>query len=197
MATPGLTLIERPLSGNSWKVRLCLAELQRPYRSLAPEDLPPDEFAALSRRRRVPVLLEDGRPPLEESAAILMRLGRGSALLPEPWHDVILSWLIWDQAELAKPLALPRFYARIGESTARAEEIARLQAEAHAGLGFLDDWLTAHDWLAGEAYSLADLAIHCYVALAGEGGIDIAPYRALEDWLARIRARPYWQPLEG
>ncbi|AJE46847.1 glutathione S-transferase family protein [Celeribacter indicus] len=190
-----LTVIQRPLSGNCWKVRLCLAEVQRPYRTVAPEDLPEAAFSRFSRRRRIPVLLEEGRPPLEESAAILLRLARGTDLLPERFGDVVLSWLIWDQAELSKPLALPRHYARTGQSGARAEEIARLRQEAHAGLAFLDGWLSARDWLAGDGFTVADLGLHCYVALAGEGGTDIAPYPAVRAWLDRIRARPRWQPL--
>lgn len=191
------TLVERPLSGNCWKVRLCLSELRLPFRSVTPEELGPEAFAGLSRRGRVPVLLEQGRAPLEESAAILFRLARGTALLPDEVSDVALSWLVWDQAELAKPLALPRFYARIGQTEERAAEIARLKNEAHAALGFLDDWLATHRWLAGGGFTVADLGVHCYVALAGEGGIDIAPYPAVADWLDRIRARPRWAPVAG
>lgn len=190
------TLVERPLSGNCWKVRLCFSELQLPYRSIAPDDLAPDRFSEISRRRRVPVLLEDGRPPLEESTAILARLARGTYLMPDQDSDVILSWLIWDQAELSKALALPRYFARIGQTTARAAEIARLQTDAHGALTFLEDWLAAHRWLVGESFTVSDLGIHCYVDLALEGGIDITPYPSIRAWLDRIRARPQWQPLD-
>lgn len=192
---PCYTLVERPLSGNCWKVRLCLAELQLPYRSLAPEDLGVAEFAALSRRRRVPVLIETARPPLEESAAILMRLAQGTHLLPEQDSDVILSWLIWDQAELSKPLALPRFYARTDRSDHHVEEIAGLQDQAHEGLSFLESWLIEHDWLAGRCFTAADIGVFCYVDLAGEAGIDISHYAAINAWRNRIRARPFWLPL--
>lgn len=191
------TLIERAVSGNCWKIRLCLAELGLPYTSLTPEDLGAERFAAVSRRRRVPVLLEQGREPLVESVAILMRLARGSHLLPEAAADQILSWLVWDQAELCRALALPRLYRRREETELRGDEIARLHSQARVGLEHLDDWLSRHTWLAEGSYSIADLGCHAYVALAPEGGLDTSPYPHVVSWLNRIRSRPHWRPLDG
>ena len=39
-------------------------------------------------------------------------------------------------------------------------------------------------------YRIADIACYPYVALAPEGGIELAPYPAVSAWLKRIRALP-------
>lgn len=185
-----LRLVERPLSGNCWKVRLTMVELDHSWTSITPEMLAPEEFAAISRRGRVPVLLEEGQPPLEESAAILVRLARGSHLMPASRYHQILSWLIWEQAELCKPLALPRLYHRRGETAIRAEEIHQLQRAAQEALGFLDIWLSVRPYLTGAEFSVADLACHAYVRLAPEGGLSLEPFGHVLDWVDRILERP-------
>ena len=47
-----------------------------------------------------------------------------------------------------------------------------------------------HDWLAGDAYSVADIALYAYTHVAHQGGFDLAPYPGIRAWLARVAARP-------
>ncbi|WP_221931082.1 glutathione S-transferase family protein [Telmatospirillum sp. J64-1] len=190
-------LYETAPSGNCWKVRLCLAELGLPHERVTLDLTDRERLAGLSRHRRVPVLIAaDGRP-IVESAAILVYLARGSSLLPETpsLQAEILSWLFWEQADLSKPLALPRFFRRMGWEQARAAEIAALRQEGARHLSFLENWLAGRPYLTGAEYTLADLACHVYVHLAPEGGQDLSAYPAVGAWLDRIRARPAWQPL--
>ena len=64
-------------------------------------------------------------------------------------------------------------------------------------LPILDSRLTTHDWLTGDAPSIADLAIYPYLALAPEGGIDLARYPALRAWFGRIQALPGYVGMPG
>ena len=45
--------------------------------------------------------------------------------------------------------------------------------------------------------TLAECAVMPYVALAPEGGIDLAPYPSVLAWIDRIRALPGFVPMPG
>lgn len=193
-------LHELARSGNCWKVRLTLSLLGLPFTRvpLDPDDPALDaRLAALSRHRRVPVLeLADGSR-IVESAAILVFLARGTALMPAdgPAFADCLAWLFYEQADLCRPLALPRLFRRRGEAEARAAEIAQFHADGARQLAFLDRWLAGRPFLCGDRLTVADIACHAYVLLAPEGGQPLDPYPAVRAWLERIRATPGWVPL--
>jgi len=46
--------------------------------------------------------------------------------------------------------------------------------------------LQQSDWLAGEALTLADIALVAYTRNARKGGFDLALYPALRRWIARV-----------
>jgi glutathione S-transferase len=59
----------------------------------------------------------------------------------------------------------------------------------------LGDHLTGHEWVAGERYSVADIAVYGYLHVAHEAGYDVPP--AVRAWLGRVAARPgYMNDLE-
>jgi glutathione S-transferase len=48
----------------------------------------------------------------------------------------------------------------------------------------------------GERFSIADIALFAYLHCAAEGGFDLQPFPALTRWLATIRARPAYLPID-
>jgi glutathione S-transferase len=50
--------------------------------------------------------------------------------------------------------------------------------------------LAEAEWLAGPAFSLADIALFAYTHMAGDGGYDLAPFPGVARWLARVAALP-------
>jgi glutathione S-transferase len=56
--------------------------------------------------------------------------------------------------------------------------------------------LSGADWLAGEAYSIADIALYAYTHVAGEGGYDLSAYPGIERWLRRLSSEPGHVPLD-
>lgn len=196
-----LRLYELPLSGNCWKIRLCLAERGLPYERVTIRD-PERTFADAAFRRlsplgRVPVLVCPDGTALWESGAILTWLAENTPLLPRDAtrRAQVMAWLFWEQADLSPALALPRFFRRNGTEKANAERMRALQEKGRACLEFLDTYLSRQDYLCGAAYTLADLACHVYVMLSPEGGQDLAPFPAVRAWLERIAARRAWEPL--
>jgi glutathione S-transferase len=198
MESTMLRLYDSRLSGNSWKIRILVSQLGLAYERIT-LDLQKGEtrepaFLQISRFARVPVLvLEDGRP-IVESGAILLHLAEGTPYLPDdPYlRAEVTSWLFFEQADLQKAIAIPRVLHLRGLAQAKQQDIQRLHADGYPGLEKLDQWLRARTWLVGERYTIADLALSAYVALAGQGGYDMARFAGIRDWLARVQGQRGW-----
>jgi len=196
-----LRLYDSRLSGNAWKVRILLTQLGIPFEritlDLAKGATGEPAFRAKSRFARVPVLeLEDGRT-IVESAAIMLYLAEGSRLLPDDRYlrAEVMSWLTFEQADLLRALALPRFYHMRGIADQMKSRVADFQEGAYVALAKLDSWLATHDWLVDNRYTVADIGMFGYVSMAHEGGYDMERFPAIQAWLARVKAQPGWVPL--
>jgi glutathione S-transferase len=196
-----LRLYDSRLSGNAWKVRILLTQLGIPFErvtlDLAKGATADPAFRAKSRFARIPVLeLEDGRT-IVESAAIMLYLAEGSPLLPDDrfLRAEVTSWLTFEQADLLRALALPRFYHMRGIADQMASRIADFQEGAYLALAKVDDWLASRQWLVDNRYSIADIGMFGYVSMASQGGYDMARFPSIGAWLARVKAQPGWVPL--
>ncbi|MFC5698675.1 glutathione S-transferase family protein [Pseudomonas sp. GCM10022186] len=182
------------LSGNCYKVRLFLGLIGQSAELLT-VDLPRGaqkrpEFLALNPRGQVPVLVDDGQP-LVDSQAILVYLARRYA--EEHWYPQealaqgqIAGWLSLTANEIHNGAAR----ARVGLKFGRPVDLDDAQARGRQVLELVDAHLAGRNWLVDERPSIADVAVYPYLALAEEGGLDLAPYQNLDAWFARIRALP-------
>ncbi|MBD2836645.1 glutathione S-transferase family protein [Pseudomonas sp. JM0905a] len=182
------------LSGNCYKVRLFLGLIGQPAELLT-VDLPKGaqkrpEFLALNPRGQVPVLVDDGQP-LVDSQAILVYLARRYA--DAHWYPLdavaqaqIASWLSLTSNEIHNGAAR----ARIGLKFGRPIDLDDAQARGRQVLELVDAHLADRAWLVGEQPTIADVAVYPYLAMADEGGLDLAPYAHLNAWFERIRALP-------
>jgi glutathione S-transferase len=193
-----LRLYDSRFSGNSWKVRILLNQLGIPYEritlDLAKGEASSPAFKKISRFARVPVLqLDDGRT-IVESAAILFYLAQNSRYLPDDRYlrAEIVSWLSFEQADLQKPLALCRVYHLRGVADSMAQQIQKFHAEGYHALEKLDQWLSGHNWLVGDAYTVADLGVFGYVSLATEGGYNMDKFPSIQRWITQIKDQPGW-----
>ena len=194
-----MKLYNMPSSGNSYKVRLLLAFPGQSYERVDVEYLTDalDQAKATGALPfgKAPVLhLDDGRV-LPESNAILNFLGQGTRFIPaDPFiRAQMLSWMFWEQNQhegvIAVRAALRNYPHRAAQAT--PERMADLLVSGNALLKIMDDHLARHDWLAGDAISLADICLYAYTHTAeSRGGYDLAPFPALRGWLARIATLP-------
>lgn len=194
-----LTLYSMPSSGNSYKVRLLLSLLDRPYRHIpceaASEALERAQAEGRLPLGKLPALhLPDGTI-LSESNAILWYLAQGSAWIPtDPTAQAqMLAWMFFEQNRHEPVIAVRaslRCYAHRAPD-ATPERMAALLHEGNAILSLLDQTLQGRDWLLGDTPSLADIALYAYTHSAGSrGGFDMAPFGAINAWCARMHALP-------
>jgi glutathione S-transferase len=198
-----LRLYDYVASANCYKVRLLLAQLERPYERIpidifAGETLS-DDYAAKNPMRTTPVLeTEDGRY-LPESNAILLYLADSTPLLPDDAFDraQVVRWLIYEQTDVIPTMGGLRFRLLAGRLEPTDDEAIRRKQGGEQVLRLLDDHLAGREFFAGDGYSVADLGIYGYVHVADEAGIDMRPYANVGAWLERVRSQPrYMNDLE-
>lgn len=197
-----MKLYDLTLSGNCYKVRLFLSLIGRPAEPQS-LDLPAGEhqqpaYLAINPRGQIPALV-DGELQLGDSQAILVYLARRYA--DEAWYPLdaisqgrIAGWLSFAANEIHHGPAT----ARLGKLFGFPIDQAGAQQKAVAALALLEAHLAGHAWLAqGSQPSIADIAVYPYVALAGDGDVDLAPYAHLAAWFGRIRALPGYIGMPG
>ena len=190
---------------NGRKVAIMLEETGLPHQ-VHPVDLSADEqfdpaFLAVSPNNKIPAIVDEdasgARLPLFESGAILEYLAEKSGLLlpaagPARW--AVLEWLYWSIGGPGPMLGQLNFFAV--RSTERAQlAVDRFTKEGKRLLGVLETRLTAHSYIGGSDYSIADVASYPWVeearaAMADPLGETFAASPAINDWLARVGERP-------
>ncbi len=184
-------------SGNCHKPRLLLEQLGRPYRwvevdSSRGETRTP-AFLARNPNGKVPVLeLPDGRV-LTESNAILYWLAQDTPMLPDDaWQRAqALGWMFFEQYSHEPFIAVARFICGwTGPDSPRRADLPELHRRGHQALAVMERHLQARPWFSGSGYGIADIALFAYTDVAEDGGFDLSGYRALGDWLLRVRSRP-------
>ncbi|HMB48780.1 MAG TPA: glutathione S-transferase family protein [Afifellaceae bacterium] len=202
-----LTLYSYQDSGNSYKPRLLLAYLKRPFRlvdtSSRDGSTRTPEFLARNANGKVPLLeLEDGRH-LAESNAILLYLADGSRFLPADAYEraKVHEWLFFEQYDHEPTIAVRRALMTYPERADKAtpERMAALLDGGNRALGVMEARLAGHDWLAGDQFSVADISLFGYTHDAHVGGFDLTRYPGVLAWVKRFADQPghvglEWRP---
>jgi len=190
-----MLLYDNPMSGNCYKVRLLLTllgiEYERRELSVLDRSDRAEVLGRLNPALRVPTLvLDDGRA-LGESGAILMYLADGTEYVPADRFEraQMLQWMFFEQYSHEPNVAVLRFWAEAGIEAAPAE-LAAKRAAGDASLDAMERHLKGRDYLVGDRYSLADIALYAYTHVADEGGFSLEARPAIRAWLARVAARP-------
>jgi glutathione S-transferase len=194
------------VSGNCYKVRLCAAQtgvkLTLKTYGLLDGDTRKPEFLKLNPNGRVPLLeYEDGRL-LPESGAILFHLSDGTKLQPDTaWERAqMLQWMFFEQYSHEPYIAVARFWLRFAPAAARESKrslIPEWHAKGRAALAVMETHLATHDWFAGSAYSIADIALYAYTHCAADGGFELSEFPQVTRWLARVAGVPGHITLEA
>ncbi len=189
-------------SGNCYKPALLMQQLGLPFvwtevDILAGASRTP-EFLAKNANGKIPLLEPEPGRLLAESNAMLCFLADGSRYFPaERWARAkVLEWLFFEQYSHEPSIATVRFWVHIQK---RGEELKTRIAEAmprgYAALAVMERQLAQTAFLAGEHYTIADIALYAYTHVADEGGFDLAPYPALRGWLGRVALTPGFVPM--
>ncbi len=132
-------------------------------------------------------MLDDGRP-LAESNAILWYFADGTQYLPGDGYEraQVLRWMLFEQHTSMPNIALMRFWLRWAPQKPGEAEMEPRRRAGYAALDAMEGHLASREFLVGDGYSIADIALYGYTHVA-EGLL-------LARWLPRDRrvagARP-------
>jgi len=124
-----LRLYDYAASANCFKVRLLLAQLERPHERVAVDifdgDTLTDEYARINPFRSTPVLELEPDRHLIESNAILVYLADGTALLPDgpAERSEVVRWLIYEQTDVMPAIGGLRFRLQTGRLALEDEAV--------------------------------------------------------------------------
>ena len=158
-------------------------------------------FVAINPNSKIPALLDSSGPqPVRvfESGAILLHLAeKFGAFLPSgAARAEALSWLFWQMGS-APYLGggFGHFYAYA--PTKLEYPIDRFAMEVKRQLDVLDQRLAHDDYLAGDDYSIADIAVWPWYGALAKGQLyeageflDVASYTHVVRWADQIAQRP-------
>jgi glutathione S-transferase len=192
-----MKLYEHAASGNCLKCRILLRQLELPYESV-PVDLflgetrTPEHFAR-NPDGRIPVLETNGGETIPESGAILLYLAEGTPLLPPGGIERarVHQWMFFEQNRIEAELAVARFMRLAGRDATLPEAFANRLERGRDALAALDRGLAdGRPFLAGDAYTVADIAVYGYGHCAGEADADPRAHAHVAAWLDRVEATP-------
>jgi GST-like protein len=205
-----LDLYYNAASPNGMKLKLFMEELAElgtapPHRFIAVRlsagEQHTPEFLAISPNNKVPALVDhapaDGGAalPVFESAAILQYLAEktGHFLSSELRARIeALQWVAWQVAGLG-PMAGQAGWFRVHSAERDDYAIARYLRETHRLYGVLDRRLAGRDFMAGDAYSIADIACWPWIVSHKGHGQSLDEFPHLARWFVAIRKRPATQ----
>jgi GST-like protein len=160
-------------------------------------------FVEINPNSKIPALMDRSTPEptrVFESGSILLYLARKfDAFLPKGLkaHTEAMNWLFWQMAS-APYLGggFGHFYAYAPMHIKYA--VDRFSMEVKRQLGVLDRHLADNRFMAGEEYSIADIAIWPWYGNLAQGKVygdagnflDVQSYKSVQRWTAEIAERP-------
>lgn len=156
------------------------------------------EFLAFSPNNRMPAIIDtepiDGGAPVTvfESGAILLYLAEKTGLfMPSDLRGrkSVLEWLFWQVGGLG-PMAGQNHHFGIYAPEKIPYAITRYVNETNRLYGVLDRRLATHEYLAGESYSIADMATYPWVVPWKRQQQELDDFPHLRRWFNAIRNRP-------
>lgn len=200
-------------NSRSQRVLWLLEELGLPYRiehyqRNRTTNLAPPELLQVHPLGKSPVITDGDATVAETGAVVEYLVDRAGGLLRPapgtPEHRRYTYWLHFAEGSAMPPLLMTLILGRIRKSGPFfARPIARKIADTVLGtfvspniqrqLAFMESELSQRAWFAGADFSAADVMMSFPLEVAVvRGGLD-ARFPRLNDWLARIHARPAYQ----
>ena len=191
---------------NGWKITIALEEMGLPYAvhliDIGKGDQFAPDFLAIAPNNRMPAIVDpdgpDGRPvSIFESGAILQYLARKTGTFCGPTQRdriAVDQWLMWQMGGLGPMAGQAHHFLTYAPAMDPPHDLpyakSRYRNEVGRLYGVLDRQLARGAFVAGDFYSIADMAIWPWAKnwKGQEQTLDDKPHMAR--WLDTVAARP-------
>jgi GSH-dependent disulfide-bond oxidoreductase len=190
---------------NGKKVTILLEELGVPYKvvpvNIGRGDQFEDSFLKISPNNRMPAIVDHapkgGGAPVSvfESGAILLYLAEKEGRF-WPQGDVqskyeVVQWVIWQMANQGPKFGERGHFSRVPESEGdQSYAKRRFNDEVHRLYGVMNNRLYDRRYLAGDEYTIADMAAYPWTFTWELQGIDLNEFKYFKRWFEDLSARP-------
>lgn len=203
-----MKLYDYVLSGNCYKIRLLMSFLGLDYERQQVDFYPGAEHRQAAFRKinplgQIPVLEDEGEI-IRDAQAILLHVANRYDKSRQWWPSQdpakvgkIAQWLafadqITSTASAARLHDMLGYKLDVDAARSGAYRLFRV-AEDHLA----EQEMRGQDWLVGDSPTIADIACFPYTALAGDGGIDLFYYPAIQRWIRRFARLPRFVDMPG
>ena len=191
---------------NGWKVSIALEEMGLPYAlhliNIGAGDQFAPDFLKIAPNNRMPAITDpegpDGKPiSIFESGAILQYLARKTGrFYGESERDRVAvdQWLMWQMGGVGPMAGQAHHFLKYAPALTPPQDLPyakdRYRAEVARLYGVLDRQLATNRYVAGDAYSIADMAIWGWASLWEGQEQTLEDKPAMKRWLDEVGARP-------
>ena len=187
---------------NGQKVMIMLEETGLEWKHIDVNIRTGDQFSAEHLKRspnnKIPALVDSDGPggapyTMMESGAILIYLAEKTGMFlpedPRKRYDA-LQWLIFQMAHVGPMFGQAGHFNNQAKGAELQYARDRYNNEVKRLYQVLDNRLRECTWIAGEEYTIADMAIYPWCKGYADRGIDKAAHPHFMRWLAAMEARP-------
>ncbi|NWC90650.1 MULTISPECIES: glutathione binding-like protein [unclassified Pseudomonas] len=187
---------------NGHKVSLFLEEAGLPYKvhpiNIGQGDQFKPDFLKIAPNNRIPAIVDhnptDGGAPISlfESGAILLYLAEKTGqFIPQDLRgrQEALQWLFWQMGGLGPMAGQNHHFSQFAPEKI-PYAIKRYVDETARLYGVLDRRLADRTFVAGEAYSIADMAIYPWIVSHKWQSQKLEDFPHVERWFNHIKQRP-------
>jgi len=186
---------------NGYKIHIACEEMGLQWKPIAVDigkgDQFKPEFLKFSPNNKIPAIIDphgpDGKPlELFESGAILIYLAEKTGKFFGNSHRErlsIIQWLMFQMGGFG-PMLGQAHHFRIYAPEPIEYAINRYTNEAKRLYEVINKQLNEFPYIAGENYSIADMALYPWVYRWQRQGIELSAYPAVHKWYEELSARP-------
>ena len=185
---------------NGRKVSIMLEELGLPYKThavnITKDDQFKPEFIAINPNSKIPTIVDPDGPggslPLFESGAILIYLAEkhGRFLPKDPRQRyIVLQWLMFQMGGVGPMFGQTHHFLRSAKEDVPYGK-QRYHAETKRLYGVMNKRLGEAKYLAGDEYTIADIATFPWVSRFEWHQVDLNEFPNVKRWFDEIAARP-------
>jgi len=191
---------------NGWKISIALEEMGLPYQThlinIGAGDQFKPSFIEISPNNKMPAIIDPDGPDnapvsIFESGAILQYLARKTGRFTGPTERdriAVDQWLMWQMGGLGPMAGQAHHFLKYAPAMDPPQDLPyakdRYRKETARLLRVLDGQLAANEYVAGDFFSIADIAIWPWASLweGQDQTLDDKPH--LARWLDHVGARP-------
>ena len=191
---------------NGWKIAIALEEMALPYTlhlvNIGAGDQFDHDFLKIAPNNRMPAIVDpegpDGAPiSIFESGAILQYLARKTGLFygaTERDRVAVDQWLMWQMGGVGPMAGQAHHFLKYAPALTPPQDLPyakdRYRTEVARLYGVLDRQLETHRYVAGDFYSIADMAIWGWASLWEGQQQTLEDKPNMARWLDEVGARP-------